>query len=123
MTKVSTDTLSICDPRHPCTLMRRLGTLHYEIALLEEGRSLMADAACACARKCAAVIERIEKLRDERPPAEDPSPESLSLLEELREIKKKMADTAVEGTWLEMQAAGKKFTLLMVQQQHIVLSI
>lgn len=118
-----TDILSICVPGHPCTLMGRLATLHYEIALIEQARSLMADAAGACARERATAIEKIEQLKDKRPAGQGPGAESLALLRELKEIGKRMGDIAVEGTWLEMQAAGKKFALLMVQQQHIVVSI
>lgn len=103
--------------------MPRLVALHYEISLIEAGRSLLADSMGACVRKRAEVIEKIEKLRDGRPPDQRPGAESFSLCRELREIGKKMRDISVEGEWLEMQVAGKKYALSMVQQQHVVVSI
>ncbi|KAE9387564.1 hypothetical protein BT96DRAFT_1004980 [Gymnopus androsaceus JB14] len=94
----------LIDPEHPCTLMPCLVALHYEISLIEAGRSLLAD------RMDVLLINVLERNHS-------------SLCRELREIGKKMRDISVEGEWLEMQVAGKKYALSMVQQQHVVVSI
>lgn len=96
--------------------------LHYEIALLEEGRALMASSMGACLKRRTEVLEEVRHLRNEAPPGEKTGLKLLALCKELREIRKRMGEIATEAEWLEMKAAGKKYTLLTVQQQHVVVS-
>lgn len=103
--------------------MSRLAGLHYEMALIEEGRARVAEKMGECVDRRAQILEKIQKKRHECPQSQDFGPESGSLFRELREIGDNMRDISLEGEWLEMEMAKKKYLVLTVQQQHFVVDL
>lgn len=106
-----------------CRLKQSHGGLHYEIELIEEARSLFAEKVVSWVKRRTEVIEAIKHSRSVLRPGDQPDSHLLALFKELKEIGKKMEEIATEGEWLEMQAAKKKYGLLMAQQQHVLVSL
>lgn len=101
----------------------RLAGLHYEISLIEEARSLMAEAMGACLEQRKGVIARINELTHKHPLAEQPESESSALESELETLEKKIEEITIEEVWLEREFTGRKNTLSAIQQQHYVGSL
>lgn len=91
--------------------------LHYEIALIEECRSLLAERMQACIDKRTEIVGKIEQLGDA---GEGPGADSMALWKQIREIRKVMDEIATEEEWLETQVAGRK-DILKARQQLVAL--